>query len=148
MITLRYGAYSCLLAPAFLTFLPSFPAILPFDAMLFWLSIPIAKVTGENYTIYVPGKRKFLKTLYTDDNIFHPVWYQACRHFKQYCYIYFDKTSDSIYNNNFNNMESLPENIEEYKKFKVVDLKQFLSNVGLPTNGKVSIASKFWNAVR
>lgn len=48
----------------------------------------------------------------------------------------------------FNNMESLPDNIEEYKKFKVVDLKQFLSNVGLPTNGKVSIASKFLNAVR
>lgn len=48
----------------------------------------------------------------------------------------------------FNNMESLPDNIEEYKKFKVVDLKQFLSNVGLPTNGKVFIASKFLNAVR
>lgn len=45
-------------------------------------------------------------------------------------------------------MESLPDNIEEYKKFKVVDLKQFLSNVGLPTNGKVFIASKFLNAIR
>lgn len=33
------------------------------------------------------------------------------------------------------NMESLPDNIEEYKKFKVVDLKQLLSSVGLPTNG-------------
>lgn len=37
-------------------------------------------------------------------------------------------------------MESLPEDIEEYKKFKVVDLKQLLSSVGLPTNGKFSIA--------
>lgn len=46
-------------------------------------------------------------------------------------------------------MESLPENIEEYKKFKVVDLKQLLSNVGLSTTGKFSIASIYLlNVVR
>ncbi|XP_052697192.1 splicing factor 3B subunit 2-like [Crassostrea angulata] len=43
-------------------------------------------------------------------------------------------------------MESLPENIEEYKKFKVVDLKQFLSNVGLPTNGlKADLIERLYN---
>lgn len=35
----------------------------------------------------------------------------------------FDKILDLIYNNYFNNMELFFDNIEEYKKFKVVDFK-------------------------
>nr|XP_022332731.1 splicing factor 3B subunit 2-like [Crassostrea virginica] len=43
-------------------------------------------------------------------------------------------------------MESLPDNIEEYKKFKVVDLKQLLSSVGLPTNGlKADLIDRLYN---
>jgi hypothetical protein len=34
-----------------------------------------------------------------------------------------------------NNMESLPDTIDEFKKFKVVELKDILSKFGLPTNG-------------
>lgn len=44
-------------------------------------------------------------------------------------------------------MELFFDNIEEYKKFKVVDFKQFLLNVGFLINGKVFIVLKFLNVV-